>query len=166
MTEYRNPTPTVDVIINKNSRYPAEGKLILLISRKNAPLGWALPGGFVDEGESFEHAAVREAKEEVSLDVWLDELFYVYSNPNRDPRQHISTTVYIGHTVGAHDTPVAADDAQIAQYFTESQVKTMISKGEIVFDHARILMDFLKYSEGIPRDQIFNPMGDMVDVRS
>ncbi|OQX11001.1 MAG: NUDIX hydrolase, partial [Desulfobacteraceae bacterium IS3] len=90
MTEkkYRNPLVTVDIIIEIN-------KGIVLIERVNPPHGWALPGGFVDYGESLETAAVREAKEETSLDVTLEEQFHTYSAPDRDPRQHTVSTVFI-----------------------------------------------------------------------
>ena len=94
MPEYRNPTPTVDIIITRN-----DGREIVLIKRKNPPVGWAIPGGFVDEGEWVENAAIREAKEETELDVVLDELFYVYSDPTRDPRQHNMSTVFTAHAV-------------------------------------------------------------------
>jgi 8-oxo-dGTP diphosphatase len=82
---YRNPTPTVDIIIELGDH---PGRPIILIERRNEPLGWAIPGGFVDYGESVETAAIREAKEEIGLDVELLEQFHVYSDPNRDPRQH------------------------------------------------------------------------------
>ena len=98
---YRNPTPTVDIIIHKDGK-------ILLIKRKNPPFGWALPGGFVDEGETVEQAAIREAKEETGLDVQLETLLYVYSDPRRDMRQHTLSIVF---TASSNGTPVAADDA-------------------------------------------------------
>ena len=98
---YQNPIPTVDIIIETE-------KGIVLIKRKNPPYGWAIPGGFVDYGESLEEAAIREAKEETGLDVKLIKQFHTYSDPNRDPRQHTITTVYIAKAKG---TPKAGDDA-------------------------------------------------------
>jgi 8-oxo-dGTP diphosphatase len=80
MAPYKNPTPTVDCIIE------LPGERLVLIRRKNPPLGWALPGGFVDEGERLDQAAVREAKEETGLDVEVEEQFFTYSDPKRDPR--------------------------------------------------------------------------------
>ncbi len=100
--KYRNPVPTVDIIIETP-------KGIVLIERRNPPHGWAIPGGFVDYGETLEDAARREAKEETSLDVELKNLLYVYSNPSRDPRQHTVSTVFIAKAKG---TPKAADDAK------------------------------------------------------
>src|SRR6187551_770389 len=94
--DYKNPTPTVDVLIEIEGR-PGE---LVFIERTNEPRGFALPGGFVDEGEWIADAAVREAKEETQLDVELVELFHVYSNPARDPRQHTVSTVFIGHATG------------------------------------------------------------------
>ena len=91
MPEHRNPVPTVDIIIEV--RGPERG--IVLIERKNPPFGWALPGGFVDYGETLEQAAVREAKEETSLDVTLVRQFHAYSDPDRDPRGHTITMVFI-----------------------------------------------------------------------
>ncbi|MBN2539279.1 MAG: NUDIX hydrolase, partial [Deltaproteobacteria bacterium] len=85
---YKNPTPTVDIIIE------VEGGGIVLIMRKNEPIGWAIPGGFVDYGESLEDAAVREAREETSLDVFLEGQMRTYSRPDRDPRQHTISTVF------------------------------------------------------------------------
>lgn len=90
---YRNPIPTVDIIIEISSPVKRQG--IVLIKRKNPPLGWALPGGFVDYNESLEQAAVREAEEETSLKVKLLFQFHTYSDTNRDPRQHTITTVYV-----------------------------------------------------------------------
>ena len=127
----RNPLLTVDIIIEIN------GRGIVLIERKNFPLGWALPGGFVDYGESAETAAVREAREETSLDVKLVEQFHTYSDPNRDPRFHTASVVYIATAEG---TPQGDDDAKLARLFREDELPT-----PIVFDHPRILRDYYKY---------------------
>jgi len=127
---YKNPIPTVDVIIQ------IESKGIVLIKRKNPPFGWALPGGFVDYGESLEEGAVREAKEETDLDVELIEQFHTYSNPNRDPRHHSISTVYIAK---ANGIPQAKDDAIEIGIFNGSNLPD-----EIAFDHRLILMDYLK----------------------
>ncbi len=93
MKKHKSPIPTVDIIIEITRRNGQEG--IILIKRKNPPHGWALPGGFVDRGESLEEAAVREAKEETSLDIRLTSQFHTYSDPKRDPRQHTISTVYV-----------------------------------------------------------------------
>ncbi len=130
MPEYRNPTPTVDIIIEKNHK-------IVLVKRKNPPYGWALPGGFVDEGEWIENAAIREAKEETQLDIVLDELFYVYSDPQRDPRQHTMSTVFLAHAEG---TPSGNDDAEVAQYFDLDNLPS-----PICFDHAVMIDDYIYY---------------------
>src|SRR5215216_1982404 len=106
----RNPAPTVDIIIELDSGG------IVLIKRKNPPLGWAIPGGFIDYGESAEDAALREAQEETTLKVQLVELLHVYSDPKRDPRHHTISTVFIAEASG---TPHGADDAAEAQVFTE-----------------------------------------------
>ena len=110
--EYKNPTPTADTIIEIDGGF-------VMIERKNEPLGWALPGGFVDEGELLESAAIREVKEETSLDVQLTELLYLYSDPKRDPRKHTITAVYIGTGSGQLK---AADDAINAKIFTEDNL--------------------------------------------
>jgi 8-oxo-dGTP diphosphatase len=123
----RNPYLTVDIIIEI-----AGG--IVLIERKNPPHGWALPGGFVDWGESLEEAAVREAKEETSLDVQLLRQFHTYSAPGRDPRHHTITSVYIAR---ANGTPCAEDDAQVLGIFTETTLPAPLA-----FDHAEILADY------------------------
>ena len=123
---YKNPTPTVDIIIEVKGG-------IVLIKRKNPPFGWALPGGFVDYGESYEDAAVREAKEETGLDVTLIRQFHTYSRPDRDQRQHTASTVFIATAVG---TPAGADDAEQAQIFTRDNLP------ELAFDHADILEDY------------------------
>jgi 8-oxo-dGTP diphosphatase len=129
----RNPLLTVDIIIEVG----AGG--IVLIERKTFPLGWALPGGFVDYGESLESAALREAKEETSLDVHLLEQFYTYSDPSRDPRHHSVSTVFIAAGQG---TPRGADDAKIARLFGENEIPT-----PLVFDHSRILRDYFTYKK-------------------
>jgi len=124
---YHNPVPTVDIII----RYQGG---IVLIKRRNQPFGWAIPGGFVDYGESLETAAVREALEETSLIVTLKGQFHTYSNPDRDPRQHTISTVFIA--VGQGELQ-AGDDAAEARIFTRDSLPT-----PIVFDHGSILADY------------------------
>ena len=106
MIEPVTPLLTVDVIIELTDR---PGRPVVLIERRNEPLGWALPGGFVDRGETLEQAACREAKEETGLNVQLQVLLGCYSDPKRDPRGHTASAVYIGEAVG---TPVAQDDAK------------------------------------------------------
>jgi len=126
---YLNPVPTVDIIIE------FEGGIVL-IQRKNPPHGWALPGGFVDYSESLEEAAVREAKEETGLNVTLTRQFHTYSDPDRDPRQHTITTVYIGKGEG---TPKAGDDASNMGVFAVHELPQ-----EMAFDHKQILKDYLE----------------------
>ena len=127
---YQNPIPTVDIIIEIKS------KEIVLIKRKNPPYGWAIPGGFVDYGESLEEASFREAKEETNLDVKLIKQFHTYSDPKRDPRHHSISTVYIAKAKGI---PKAKDDALQIGIFTESNLPQ-----EIAFDHRSILKDYFK----------------------
>ncbi len=127
---YRNPVPTVDIIIEMD-----EGEIVLIL-RKNEPVGWAIPGGFVDYGESLEEAAVREAKEETSLDVILTKQMHTYSKPDRDPRHHTISTVYIATGKGI---PKAADDAVEIGIFTEDTLPS-----PIMFDHEQILADYFK----------------------
>jgi 8-oxo-dGTP diphosphatase len=146
MDSYKNPKPTVDAVIvlgmPDESDYTQD--LIVLVKRKNPPYGWALPGGFVNEGESFEAACVREVKEEVTLDIDLDEQFYVYSDPFRDPRQHVATTVFLCTLQeGASDIPVAADDAGEVKVVSFAEALTM----DLAFDHERVLRDVLHYME-------------------
>lgn len=131
MPEHRNPLPTVDCIIE------LPGDRIVLIRRKNPPLGWALPGGFVDAGESLDRACVREAREETGLEVRLIEQFFTYSDPSRDPRRHTVSTVYIGQAEGA---PQGADDAAEARAFRIDELPK-----ELCFDHGTILADYLHY---------------------
>ncbi len=135
MTGYRNPVPTVDIIIlleDENGNVRSDE--IVLIKRKNPPYGWALPGGFVDYGETLEQAAVREAKEETSLDVTLLKQFHTYSDPSRDPRGHTITTVYIAKAKG---TPHAQDDAREIGIFNIKNLPQPIA-----FDHASIIKDY------------------------
>ena len=131
--EFRNPLLTVDIIIEVG------GDQIVLIERKNPPHGWALPGGFVDYGESIEKAALREAKEETSLEVTLTEQLYTYSDPGRDARHHTVSTVFIAT---ANGEPKGADDAKAARLFRERNLPA-----PLVFDHAKILQDYFAFKE-------------------
>ena len=128
--KYKNPASTVDIIIEI-------GYDIVLIERKNPPFGHAIPGGFVDYGESAEFAALREAKEETGLDVALTDLLYVYSDPGRDPRGHTISIVYIARAEGK---PEAGDDAKVCYLCDPEKIPD-----DLVFDHGRILADYLKY---------------------
>ncbi len=110
---------------------------IILIERKNPPLGWAIPGGFVDYGESVETAAVREAKEEIGLQVELIEQFHVYSAPERDPRKHTLSIVFLATATGE---PQAADDAKNLQIFNLWEIPS-----NLCFDHDQILRDYRYY---------------------
>ena len=127
---YQNPIPTVDIIVE------VDPKGVVLIKRKNPPYGWAIPGGFLDYGESLEEAAVREAKEETDLDVILIKQFHVYSDPRRDPRHHTISTVYIAKAKGI---PKANDDAIEIGIFDETNLPD-----DIAFDHRSILQDYFK----------------------
>jgi 8-oxo-dGTP diphosphatase len=128
-TKPRNPFLTVDAIIE------AEGGIIL-IKRKNPPPGWAIPGGFVDYGESLEDAVRREAKEETGLDIKLLRQFHTYSDPGRDPRHHTVSTIFIASASGR---PVAGDDAKEAGIFTKDSLPK-----DIAFDHRQILEDYFR----------------------
>src|SRR5512141_3521321 len=131
MAEHRNPAPTVDVVILlRDDR-------VVLIERRNEPRGWALPGGFVDEGETLEAAAVREAREETGLEVALVEQFHAYSDPARDPRGHTISTVFVGRASGE---PVGGDDAARAAAFSWTALPQPIA-----FDHRAILADVRRW---------------------
>lgn len=127
---YKNPIPTVDVIIAQ------PGRGVALVKRSFEPLGWALPGGFVDYGETVEAAAVREAFEETGLVVRLRELQGVYSDPARDVRMHTITTVFIATTEQA-EAIRGGDDAADAVFFSLKHLPAL------AFDHAAILKDFV-----------------------
>jgi len=133
MPRPETPSLTVDVIIEMES---GDGTALVLIERKYPPPGWALPGGFVDIGETVETAAVREAKEETGLDVKLTHLLGVYSNPERDPRGHTVSAVFIGRAEGK---PRAMDDAKNAGLFTLGHLP------QLAFDHAEILEVYRRF---------------------
>jgi len=124
---WHNPLPTVDIIIE------IEGKIVL-VKRKNPPHGWAIPGGFIDYGESAETAARREAKEETGLDVRIIRQFHTYSDPRRDPRGHTISVVFIAQAQGK---PEAKDDASDIGLFDHDTLPR-----ELAFDHLQILEDY------------------------
>jgi 8-oxo-dGTP diphosphatase len=126
------PLLTVDIIIELQGG-------IVLIERKNPPHGWALPGGFVDAGESLAHAAMREAREETSLEVVLGEQFFAYSDPKRDPRGATVSVVFLGRAEG---TPRAEDDAKNVGVFPMERLPEVLA-----FDHAQILADYRRYKQ-------------------
>lgn len=136
MTRPVTPLVTVDAIIELADR---PGRPIVLIERRNPPLGYALPGGFVDPGERLERAAVREAEEETGLQVTLLQLLGCYSDPDRDPRGHTVSAVYVAEARGE---PVAQDDARALGVFDPGQLPE-----PLVFDHRLILADYLAYRE-------------------
>ncbi|MFQ5479743.1 MAG: NUDIX domain-containing protein [Thermodesulfobacteriota bacterium] len=130
---YKNPLPTVDIIIE------LAGGGIVLIKRKNPPFGWAIPGGFVDEGESLEDAARREALEETGLEVNLVCQMHTYSDPKRDLRFHTITTVFVATAVGS---PTAGDDAAEAVVFTEENLPE-----NMAFDHKEVMGDYFRWKK-------------------
>ena len=128
---YKNPIPTVDIIIELESG-------VVFIKRANPPFGWALPGGYVDYGESLEEAACREALEETGLKIELLGQFHTYSDPLRDTRQHNISTVFIAKAKGQLQP---GSDAKMAEVFTAPPQP-------LVFDHAIILKDYLNWRNG------------------
>jgi 8-oxo-dGTP diphosphatase len=131
MAAHRNPAPTVDAVIL------LPGDRVVLVRRANPPHGWALPGGFVDEGETLEAAAAREATEETGLAVALLEQFHTYSDPARDPRRHTISTVFLASASGE---PRGGDDAAEAVAFPWDALPS-----PLVFDHREILADVRRY---------------------
>lgn len=131
LKSYKNPLPTVDIIIETKGG-------IILIERKNTPFGWALPGGFVDYGESLEQAAMREALEETGLQITLKQQFKTYSAPDRDQRHHTISTVFIATADGP---PLAGDDASRAEIFTQQNLPPL------AFDHEKILADYFTHKK-------------------
>ena len=127
------PQLTADIIIEMTDR---PGRPIVLIERKYPPPGWAIPGGFVDVGETLESAAVREAREETSLDVTLKRLLGNYSDPLRDSRGHTVSAVYIAEAQGE---PRAADDARHLALYDPRKTPPL------AFDHERIIRDYLNF---------------------
>ncbi len=125
----RNPYPTVDVVLEVDDG-------IVLIERLHEPIGWALPGGFIDYGEPAEDAARREVMEETELEAELVALLGVYSAPERDPRQHNLSVVYIGRATG---TPRGGDDAARAEVFTLDRLPALC------FDHDKIIADYVRW---------------------
>lgn len=138
--QHKNPIPTVDAIIVKNSQ-------ILLVKRKKEPFKemWVLPGGFINEGEKAEDAAKREVMEETSLEIELDSILGVYSDPNRDPRGHIMSIVFIGRIIsnGSKTMPVAGDDAADTRWV---DLETMNNEN-FGFDHKKIVGDYIKWKQ-------------------
>ncbi len=134
---YRNPTPTVDIIIEQVGQ--GDRPLILLIERLNEPHGWALPGGFMDYGEDAATAAIREAKEETNLEIELLEQFHCYSDPSRDLRQHTLSIVFLAKASGE---PKAMDDAKALKLFALDDLPAALC-----FDHGQILADYQRYRE-------------------
>lgn len=141
----RNPFLTVDTLIETTGG-------IVLIRRKNPPHGWALPGGFVDYGESVETAARREALEETGLDVTLVRQFHTYSDPARDPRHHTASVVFIATATGS---PTGGDDAAEAKIFQLDNLPE-----NIAFDHGQILADYAAFKKGCPLTDIFPMQGE------
>lgn len=123
------PVPTVDIIIEIDNGF-------ILIERRNPPYGWAIPGGFVNCGESLETAAIREAKEETSLEITDLVQFHTYSEPGRDPRFHTISTVFVAKGKGK---PKADSDAKSLKIFDEKNLPP-----EFVFDHKKIIEDYFR----------------------
>jgi len=133
----KTPHLAVDAVIR-------HGKNIILIDRKFPPLGFALPGGFVDYGESCEDAVLREVKEETNLNGKITRLIGVYSHPNRDVRGHVVTVAYM-LTVSNTDN-IKAQDSEVKSIFETSIFN--INTLELIADHRRIISEAI----GIPSD--------------
>lgn len=132
--EYKSPSLAVDIIILYHDS-------AVFIKRKNPPYGWALPGGFVDYGESVEDAGIREAKEETSLDVKILGQLKTFSKPDRDPRQHVISVVLVAEAKDRNQKMIAKDDA------TEIKLMGIYERSEkLVFDHEEIMKEFLRES--------------------
>lgn len=136
LDEWKQPKLTVDVIVENAAGH------VLLVDRKNPPHGWAIPGGFVDYGETLETAAVREIREETGLEVTLTAQFHTYSDPRRDPRHHTVTTVFLGQADGE---PAGADDALEARFFPLASLPSPLA-----FDHRDVLRDFERFRRDHP----------------
>jgi 8-oxo-dGTP diphosphatase len=138
MKEYKNPTPTVDVILERESK-------ILMVKRKKDPYKdhLALPGGFVNEGETVEDAMKREAMEETSLEIHPIDILGVYSDPRRDPRKHIVTVVFVGIIVSGDLR--ASDDAASIEWIQLSSIDQLQQQKMLAFDHAQILQDYRQW---------------------
>lgn len=136
LSAYCNPTPTTDVVIHE------PGRGVVIIKRRNEPHGFALPGGFIDEGETAESAAVREMREETGLEVELTALLGVYSQPDRDPRQHTLSVVFVGRARNP-ETMCAGDDADDAAFYDLDNLPEPMA-----FDHSKILADFAEVLAG------------------
>ena len=140
MTRPETPALTVDIIIEMHDQ---PNRPVVLIERKYPPHGWAIPGGFVDVGETVSVAAVREAFEETCLNVTLDVLLGCYSDPARDNRGHTASLVYIAHATGK---PRAADDAADVVLLDPCD-EAELAKVQLAFDHGRILADYCRYRQ-------------------
>lgn len=140
MSAPKTPLLTVDCIVE------VPGDRIVLIRRAHPPVGWALPGGFVDVGEKLHEACAREVREETGLVVDLTEQFFTYSDPARDPRRHTVSTVYIGWAEGE---PRGSDDAAEAKAFPVDALPH-----DLCFDHSTILSDYFTYKRTGKRRKI------------
>lgn len=136
----KTPYLAVDGVIEIYQKDIFQG--IVLIKRKNPPYGYALPGGFVDVGESVEDALKREMKEEVQLDIDIVDFLDVYSNPKRDPRFHVVSVVYICRS---DNIPMAADDAKSVEVISLNDLDDI----DLVFDHKEIISDYLNKTRNI-----------------